>query len=265
MIKKLLLKPRTEFEASIKMDTAKHSRGKNMKSRLEYFSVRFAIYRGFGAIAGIVAFGVVLALTTTARSESWKHKDWTQWTNEDCLQVVRESPWASTIAVGGDNAWNRVGTWGPTADVVSSLVVRQAIVRQHQLGFAYGPEQVKQDSVCLNENFDDRIVIRFSGSPVFKSPPDVVVSGRQVHPLEGPKVGATTCVSDWGNDIAYPKFLDGKAIFQRGQSKFVIKTDLNAQPSPGGGGGRYEGQFIPVDSRFEFDLKNMVYKCKPDF
>ena len=124
---------------------------------------------------------------------------------------------------------------------------------------------MKQDAMCLSENFDDRIVFRLSGSLVFKTPPDLTVSGKIVHPLEGPSVGATACVSDWGNDISYPKFVDGKSIFRPGENKLVIHTNANDQPSTIGRGGRYEAQFIPVNSSFEFNTKNMVYKGKPDF
>jgi hypothetical protein len=221
-------------------------------------------YRNLFA-AAIVLFAVFFALTSTAGSTSWKEKDWTQWTKEDCKQVLSDSPWASAIAIGGDNAQNRVGTFGPVADVVSALVVRQAIVRQHQLGPGYGPEQIQRDAVCLGESFDDQIVFRFSGSLVFRTPPDLIVSGARIHPLEGPKVGATACVSDWGNDIAYPKSVDGKSIFKSSQEKLVIKTDLNTQPSPASRDGRNDSQFIPVNSSFEFNTKSMVYKGKPDF
>jgi hypothetical protein len=218
-----------------------------------------------GTLLGMLGLAMYLAFVSEAKSPAWKNKDWTRWTAQDCLEVLRDSPWGSTIVTGGDNAWNRVGTTGPIADVVSSLIIRQVIVRQHQLGIGYGPEQMKQDALCLSENFDDRLVFRLSGSLVFKTPPDLIVSGKSVHPIEGPKVGAPACVSDWGNDISYPKFVDGKSIFHPGENKLVIKTNLNDQPSPITRGGRYEGQFIPVNSSFEFNTKNMVYKGQSDF
>jgi hypothetical protein len=179
--------------------------------------------------------------------------------------VLGDSPWASTIAIGGDNSENRVGTFGPVANVVSALVVRQAIVRQHQIGSGYGPQQSQQDAACLTARFDDRIIFRFSGSVVFRTPPDLIVSGSRIHPLQGPAAGATTCISDLGNDISYPKYADGKSIFKSGHEKLAIKTDLNAQPSPASKDGRNDSQFIPVNSSFEFNTKSMVYKGKPDF
>jgi hypothetical protein len=232
-----------------------------------------ANHRSFKISAAMTALCAFLALTSTGRSSSWKNKDWTQWTKEDCQQILSDSPWASTIAIRDFNAQNRVGTSGPTALIVSSLVVRQAILRLDQLGpqttFVPGqPQRVdyqQEDAECLSEKFGDRIVVRFSESSIFKTPPNLMVSGRKVPALPGFRANSDTCSIGGPHDVSYPKVVNGKPVFQPDKSKLVIDTKLNIQPTQSERPGRDDSQFIPVDTRFEFSMKNMVYKGKPDF
>lgn len=226
-----------------------------------------------GTLFGMLGLAMSLAFVSKAKSPAWKDKDWTQWTKEDIQEILSDSPWASTIAIGDYNAADRVGTWGPTALVVSSLVVRQALARERELGVrwpmpgSYRPEPIEQQyGACLTESFGDRIVLRFSDSGIFiKTPPDLIVSGRKVPPLPGYRANSDTCAIGGPYDVSYPKVMDGKPVFKPGKSKLVINTKLNIQPTQTGRPGRDDSQFIPIDTRFEFNVKNMVYKGKPDF
>ena len=119
---------------------------------------------------GIFVAAIFLTSSSTARSSPWKDKDWTKWTEQDCKRILTDSPWTSQIIVLFANS----GPDGPEdsrAVVESSLVVRQALSK-------LGPEDT-----CVDEKFDDRIVIHFSEDDLFKTPPDLIVSGRKIPPV----------------------------------------------------------------------------------
>jgi len=119
------------------------------------------------------------------------------------------------------------------------------------------------DVGCINENFGDRIVVRFFNEDgVFRAPPDLMVSGRKVPPLPDHRANSATCSIGSGNDISYPPMMSGKPVFKPGKNTLVIKTDLDIRP-PGIGSGDWP--FSQVDTRFMFDTKGMVYKGKPDY
>ena len=93
---------------------------------------------------------------------------------------------------------------GPTAFIISSLVVRQALTR-------YG----EKDTACLTESFDDRIIVRFSEQDIFKKPPDLDVSGKKISPLAEHRANSAGC--SFGSDAAefsYPRFVNGKSVFK---------------------------------------------------
>ena len=231
-----------------------------------------AKYRKLGMSVGIVAFSVFVALTSTARSSSWKDKDWTQWTKQDCQEILWYSPWASFIKQVSQPR-DRVSTPVPTprAIVRSSLVVRQVFARLGQMDphFTF-PDMPGQQVVgggdidCINEDFGDRIVVRFFNEDgVFKTPPDLIASGRKIPPLPGHRANSATCAIGGGSDVSYPRMMSGKPVFKPGKNSLVIKTDLDIRP-PGIGPADY-WPFAQVDTRFTFDTKDMVYKGRPDF
>lgn len=243
----------------------------NLRSHLLIDAARHSVTSR--ALFGTLAIAVLLVCASGASTSPWKDRDWTQWTMQDCDQILHDSPWASTIAIGDFNAQDRVGTWGPTAQVVSSLAIRRAILRLDQLGapitFAPGkPQRVdyqREDAACIDASFDDRIVVRFSDGSIFKTPPELIVSGRKVTALPGNQPTSGVCWIGGGGDVSYPKFVDGKPVFQPGKGKFVINTKLDVRPTQGRRPGRDDTQFIAIDTRFEFNVKTMVYKGKPDF
>jgi hypothetical protein len=201
-----------------------------------------------GVLLAVVIAVIFLAFPSAAGTSSpWKDKDWTQWNFDDCVQILTDSPWASEMVDPYPHGDLEAKWRGPTAFIVSSLAVRQALIR-------YG----EKDGPCLSESFDDRIIVRFSERDIFKKPPDLDVSGKKIPPLTEHRPNSTTCVLGSGAaEFSYPRVVNGKPIFKNGGSSVVINTDMDLPAifSP-------NSQFDP---RFTFNTKNMVYKGKPDF
>ena len=200
--------------------------------------------RGISILAAIF----LLAGLNANATQLWLTKDWIQWTPEECKQILTDSPWTSQITLVFAHVGQEPGPLGPRAMIVSSLVVRQA---RASLGLD-GPQ-----FTCLGERFNDRIVIRFSEDDLFKSPPDLIVSGMKVPPLSGHRPNSKTCPIGGGSDISYPRVLNGRAVFKVGKDNLEIKTnvaiDVSDNKSP-----------VELDTRFRFDTGKMIYKGKPD-
>jgi hypothetical protein len=120
------------------------------------------------------------------------------------------------------------------------------------------------DVDCLHQNFGDRIVVRFFNEDgVFKTPPDLIVSGRKIPPLPGHRANRATCAIGGGSDVSSPRMMSGKPVFKPGKNSLVIKTDLDIRPP--GIGPADDWPFAQVDTRFTFDTKDLVDKGNPDF
>jgi hypothetical protein len=242
-----------------------------MKTHFRVMLTWLTKYRGPGLVSGIVVFGLFVALASDARSSSWKDKNWSQWTPEDIQEILWYSPWASFIkqdSPPADRTRSPVPT--PRAIIVSSLVIRQVFAKVGQSTFFTFPSMPGQQIIepgdvdCINENFADRIIVRFFNEEgAFKTPPDLIVSGRKIQPLPNHRANSTNCAIGGGNDVSYPRMVGGKAVFKSGGDNLVIKTDLDRRP-PGIGSTDY-WPFSQVDTRFTFDTKAMVYKGKRDF
>src|SRR5450755_381838 len=120
----------------------------------------------------ILVIASLAAITSTATNVPvWDAKDWTQWTDADCELILTKSPWVSTSNWNGPNAYEKGGQSQAVAQIVSSLVIRQAAVRQAQLQMDHDhmqPDAKKQfdkdAAACLNQNVGDRIVIGLDAS-----------------------------------------------------------------------------------------------------
>jgi hypothetical protein len=276
LIKGLQLKPRTVLYASIIMNQRWHAgddrhHGEDaMKLSIHSFRGRMTKFQGPGLIIGILVFGAILALTTTARSESWKSKDWTRWTLQDCMQITTDSPWADTYREHQAYLGNDTIMPSPvTAVVSSSLMIRQAYVRQQQLRIGQSdlisPEMRNQgeamlqdrSDACLNESFSDRIVVTITGvfPGEFKTPPELEVSGRKYPPMEISQENPVgkACTSHMliaglpASEYVYPRVVNGNPVIGPKDKRIVITTATTWAHN------------------FVFNLQRMVYKGKPDF
>ena len=249
--------------------------GPPMISRFHFSVDRRGNLRRTFILLGILILAMSQAFESSATAPPWEAKDWTNWTFQDCQQILTDSPWAVTYGVhpvishdyrpGKD-----IVTYSPaTAIVSSSLVIRQVYLRQQVLIQGKDPhltaertqQGVKQfeqkAAACLNQNFDDRILITINGASVddFKTPPDMVVSDRKYPPFQimenDPRTNTCTEHILTANTpqitYAYPRVVNGKSIFGPGDKKFSIKT-----PST-------------WTRDFEFNIQKLIYKGKPDF
>jgi hypothetical protein len=132
------------------------------------------------AVYCILIFG--LALATSAQSPL--DQDWTKWSSDVCLKILTDSPWVTTAQPQDPKDIHR-------AVLISSLVVRQAMLRQFQIHQKYDTMSPKkrqqfdeQTSTCLTDpKYTKYIVLRFWGGtpPKLQGKPhplELIVSGR---------------------------------------------------------------------------------------
>ena len=223
------------------------------------FRTRHGFNRNVGVsftLLGVPALAIFLAFATSTKSPPWIARDWTQWTHEDCIQILTDSPWAVTFGVRHPAANGQVTYANATAQISSSLVIRQAWVRQwvlpQELLSSFDPQQKRereqQAAACLNRSFDDRIVVTVLIDPAytddFKMGPEMEVSHRKYHPL-------LTSQNDFRNPCnggyAFPRVVQGKSVVEQGDKKLEILTPSTWKRD------------------FEFNIQKMVYNGKPDF
>jgi hypothetical protein len=204
----------------------------------------------------ILFIAALTALTSTATNiPPWDAKDWTQWTNEDCELILSKSPWVSSNFSNGPNSYEKGERVQALAQIVSSLVIRRASVRQAQLQMDHdhmqpdAKKQFDQDAeACLNQRVDDRIVIGLDANALIddsKVTGEVDISKR-TYPI--------TQVSDWITSnpcpfypviISIPRVTGGNPAIGPTDKKLEIKS--------------------PSLRNFSFDPQKMIYKGKPDF
>jgi hypothetical protein len=204
----------------------------------------------------ILIIAALASLTSTATNvPPWDAKDWTQWTDADCELILTKSPWVSTSSSNGPNSYEKGERVQAIAQIVSSLVIRQAAVRQAQIQMDHDHMQPdakkqfdKEAAACLTQNIEDRIVIGLDANATngdSNVTGEVFISKRS-YPI--------TQVSDWiaSNPcpfypvvISIPRVTGGNPAIGPADKKLEIKsTSLR---------------------NFSFDPQKLMYKGKPDF
>jgi hypothetical protein len=204
----------------------------------------------------ILIVATLAALTSSATNiPVWDAKDWTQWTNEDCDLILATSPWVSTNSYNGPSAYEKGGQAKSVAQIVSSLVIRQASVRQAQLqqDRDHMDDKAKKEfdaqaAACLNQNVGDRIVIGLDADAQIgdgKVGGEVEISKR-TYPI--------TQVNDWIATNPCPFYV------------LVVSIPRTTGGNPAIGPTDKKLEFkSPVLRKFSFDPQKMMYKGKPDF
>ena len=111
-----------------------------------------------------ILFSFLLVIIPAGGKDFWENKNYTQWSQQECQQLLHDSPWAKSYL--GNAVYN--------AQFLSALPIRQAIVRQRQIAQNY--EQLslqrrkefdQRSEEYLSEQFTDTIVINveYSGRP----------------------------------------------------------------------------------------------------
>jgi len=244
------------FKSTLASNSGVSSVGFSLRTFLSFWGTIMPRRKIFFTPLAILIVATLATLTSTATTVPvWDAKDWTQWTAEDCDLILTKSPWVSTASWNGPNAYEKGGQSQSVAQIVSSLIIRQASVRQAQIQVdhdhmdaAAKKEFDQSAAACLAQNVDDRIVIGMDAnaqSDESKLAGNVEISKRTI-PL--------TQVTDWiaSNPcpfyavvVSIPRTLDGKPSITAADKKFEIK-----------------GQTL---RHFSFDVQKMMYKGKLDF
>ena len=214
----------------------------------------------------------------SALGQVWEKKQYTEWSKNDCLKILRESPWASTYGaetsllnrptapqVGASGALPLVSV---TAVFLSAKPVRQAMVRAQQL--EQGHEKLSADQEksfeeranrFVNTEFPDAILVQVShvGAQFFlmgilrylkgqseeglKNNLALVVAGKRVLPEQ-----VTISPSGAEIQIVYPRRLNGEPIVTPATKE--IRLEL----------------IYPVERvSFTFQIKKMMWKGQITF
>ena len=201
-------------------------------------------------VLGLVSLGALLSIP--ARAQAWEKKDWTQWTIQDCKFILLGSPWA---VKGSEEVPNKhidssgeivYDSFLPTAQMSSSLVIRQALVREAQLLQRYDKMSLQKRkafdqkaATCLGNTYDDRFIIQIVFGTI-PGPFRLYVDGRRIEARELRQASISPCRNQSGTSIAFPRVVDGKPVIQPGDKELKVGD-------------------------FTFNIEQMFYKGKLDF
>jgi hypothetical protein len=135
-------------------------------------------------LPSLLAMFITLSSRATMSRTSLLDQDWRTWTSDVCMKILTASPWVTTAQPQDPKNIRR-------AVLISSLLVRQAMLRQLQIHQKYDTKSAKkrqgfdaQNATCLTDpKYTANMVIRvWSGPPVNPTGTDdsgqLSVSGR---------------------------------------------------------------------------------------
>lgn len=79
---------------------------------------------------------IAVCFSQTAAQDFWERKPYSEWTKDDIIRLIGESPWAQLRQPQADSTVVRTNT-GVTVRVRSALPIRQALVRLKQIEAKY--------------------------------------------------------------------------------------------------------------------------------
>lgn len=197
---------------------------------------------------------------------SWQKKDWKQWSSNDCVEVLENSPWVATEKYY--DYWDRM-------QIRSALPIRLALLRQFLIRNDYdGSRGAKRKALDdriardLTENLDDRILVRYEygvnhseDSPYLQLIPAghngllLTSDGRVIRSIQTIDVKKH---SSWTSEseeftLVFPRVIDGKHVIKSRAVIFAVTV------------GSLEGSTFSPDMKFTFRLDNMEYKGKVEY
>jgi len=243
-------------------------------------------------ILAIISVALVAAFTANA-SDFWLTKDWNQWSKDECVKILVESPWAH-IWMGrtpGGNTMQATETLNParaeavdylvySVQIRSAMPVREAIVRQQQIDLKYfkmSEDQRKafdtQAGQILSRKYDDVILIHVDFS---KGKAATILAGDlRVYVQKGIEDLDALLTTDDGTqvkaahfdmnpkalysfDLVFPRIVNGLPAIKAGQKRAAVQF-MSPELV-----GAYGGVNIPKERvRVEFDLTKMAIDGKP--
>jgi hypothetical protein len=242
--------------------------------------------------AMLISGAFAVPLLAGGTSNPWDQTDWKHWSEKDVHTILSKSPWVSNcclqpfMTMGGENGPG-VGPSdsGFTARIMSSQTVREALVRKMQLDKRYEKldptrrqEVDQQIASCLNENFDNNIVFSFSfafwdgqDNGLKLASPDQLhlftFDRREIvgHLLPDSNYIEAKCSwlpykmkspgrGEFGNEIAFPRFVNGKPTIGPKTKTIRITVDFHK------GYDSYKGP-----QEFVFNIEKLINQGKPNF
>lgn len=133
----------------------------------------------------------ILCIAVAAAPQSPLDQDWHQWSSDVCLKILTASPWVTTAQPEDPKNVRR-------AVLLSSILVREAMLRQSQIRKKYGTMSPKkrhefddENATCLTDpRYTTYIVLRVWGGPPV-NPKDVEGPGQLSVLEHGAKVGSS--------------------------------------------------------------------------
>jgi len=246
-------------------------------------------------VISVVLASLILVLAVRGMAQSQDQMDWKQWTENDVKKILTKSPWVSNCCREWDNGPDGIGSQpdiGYSASIVSSQMVRQALVRRLQLDeryqtldHAHRAEVDQRTGACLSERFDEYIVVSF-GFSFLPHPKFGSASTNGIHLLtsDGRKIAGQVVndsivlkcsalpsdlyqypiarpASDLGlygthDELAFPRIVDGKPTIGPNDKKIRVELDFYRKLWPG---------HSAADSEIDFSIEKLIYQGKPDF
>jgi len=233
----------------------------------------------------------------THKPAPWVAKDWTQWTSDDCGQVLNDSPWALKNLVYLPSAGPGSAYRLTIVQLRSALPIRQALLRQLQLQKRYDKmnaqkkkEFDQQHAADLNGTADANVVVVIENSSTEPGPdtgnihapgqpftlfgPDParqaalqLSDGTLVLPIQTTKVKyASTSIDEALNQFEYlfPRSAGGKPLFSADDSNLWIRLGdpLIVDKKTGN---LEQHKFRISGPGFTFKIADLIYKGKLEY
>jgi hypothetical protein len=215
-------------------------------------------------ISGML-LAVVFISFSVAAQEPWSTKDWHQWTEKDCHQILTSSPWAKSLGEGADET--RRDRISYVVQLLSALPIRQALARQWQIENRYdlmNSDQRRSADLRINEeigqSYDDRIVVRLlivlvdDPHPKNERVRNYFLLGPRLIFQNGQSMQPRDTSDDQVNshgegvsDSTFQRIRGGKPLIEPGDKKFKIDF------------------YDPYPWEYVFDLRKMVYHGKLEY
>jgi hypothetical protein len=203
----------------------------------------------------LLAVAALVALTTNG-TDLWLTKDWHQWTKDECATILNDSPWTRVE-----------GSY--TAQLRSSLPIREAIVRQLEIAQQYDQKTAAQQKAfddaagqILNTSYDKTILVRLTFSKDDPGPqkmknlqPTIITEdGQQITPTQ------TDPMFPYVVDFYFPRLTaNGALAIKLTQKQFSFQFQIPQLQAA------QESFIRPQRVTISFDLTKMLVDGKPNY
>ncbi len=232
-----------------------------------------------------------LSFTSAAKTKDppWIAKDWTQWNEDDCDEVLNKSPWGINAGSPGGASFSGPKTSTDLYTIVqihSALPIKQAILRKLQLLDFYNrmePDKKQAFDQAHVHDLDpsNQILVNIQNGVMFSGPgafssaawasPATQVAlrvpdGALIQPTE-----TTLLVNSggYGNETQYsfPRTVGGRPLLSPTASSLVIQlgAPLWVYDAKTNKYIRQEGPFRSSGTSITFKISDLMYKGKLEY